>query len=637
MNLRKGLTGFFVLLFLVSGTGLGLLVLDDQNDLSSRAATGVSSNLRQALPEEKMIESSSTWNGEVYKLPLQVNYNNVLWAPPTDDDLVFTHLHLPVTVRLVSETIDLAKLKSLLGESFTYLKMSGSSRTLLAGWTTQSFNARFLSSEKIIDVWSNVLGTSLIAVMSNDSGRADVVGLAKGISEGERVKGVSTTDDYARLAATIRPSVVMILNNYCAEVKHTEAIGTLLAGKSYPFCLAQAGSGFFVNQAGFIATNGHVVTNIPEASLVLGVTSGSLDNLLVDFYQAYLSSQTGVPVERLQVEQKVKEAHKSKETIYQFAAEVDGLLKKKFITLEKPTNHFYVQLGNTPIQLTSTGVKTGPDIVTATFVDADYKTLDPITGFSSSDVALLKVDGTGFPALPLGRIDDVSVGSDVLVVGFPGVAMSSKSLLLDTSANAEPTFTKGLISAFKLAKGDRKTLIQTDASINHGNSGGPAVSSKGEVIGIATYGLVPEEGGGNYNFLRDVADLKALMIKNKVAEDRGETFGLWQSGLQNYWISYLKSAAADFEKVKNLYGQHPTVGKYLAEADSKINTPDDKTPRFSREQRRFYMNLSGGFMAFSIVAIIVLTVSSLIDSKRRRSPVSLPHQSNLPPQPIQTF
>lgn len=637
MNPKKGLIGFFVLLLLISGIGLGLLVLDDQNDLSSRAAIGITSSLLPALPGAKMIESSATWTGDPFKLPIQITFNNVLWILPTEKDPVFAHLQRPITVRLVKGYVDLVTLKSILGESFTNIKPSGVSKSYLDGWRTQTYLTKFLSSEKTIDVWSNSLDISFIAVMPDDSGRSDITQLARGISSRELVKGTSTSDDFARLAATVRPSVVMILNNYCAQVKYTEAIGTLLAGRSYPYCLAQAGSGFFVSKDGFIATNGHVVTNLPEASLTFGVVGGSLDNLLIDFYQAYLSSQASLPVERVQVEKKVKEAHLSKETIYQFAAEVSSLFKKNFIKIEKPENHFFVQLGNTPIQLTPTGVRTGSDVLAAAFVDADYQVPDPVTGFSSSDVALLKVEGTNFPALPLGKIEDIRVGSDVLVVGFPGIVMGNKNILLDLSANAEPTFTKGLVSAFKQAKGDKKKLIQTDASINHGNSGGPAISSQGKVVGIATYGLTPEEGGGNYNFLRDIADLKVLMSKNKVSEDPGETYKAWQSGLENYWVSYLKLAKIDFEKVRDLYKLHPTVEKYLAEVESKINTPDDKTPRFSRVDRRLYMNLAGGVIAFSIVAVIVLTVSDLIDTKRRRRLTSLPHHSSLPPKPIQTF
>lgn len=198
--------------------------------------------------------------------------------------------------------------------------------------------------------------------------------------------------------------------------------------------------------------------------------------------------------------------------------------------------------------------------------------------------------------------------------------MGTNSFLLDTSANAEPTFTRGVISAFKQAKGDKKNLIQTDASINHGNSGGPAVSSDGKVIGIATYGLSPDDGSGNYNFLRDVGDLEALMTKNNVPQETSVTFNTWKNGLENFWLSYFKYAKKDFESITKNYPVHPTVGKYLAEAKTKIGTPEDLTPRFTRNERRLYMGASGGLMILSLVAIVFLSTSDLLDSRKKTNP-----------------
>lgn len=637
MNLKKGLIGLFVLTFLISGIGLGLLVLDDQNDLSSRAAIGILDSGRPALPGGIFLENNLVWSGESFNLRYQVSFNKSEWLPPEDAEPVFLNLTSPLTIRLAASPVSLSQLEKILGVNFLYSSAINAPQSFLTGWQTQTYSFMFFNKEKFVDVWTQPSGLTLIAVMPDEISRGAVRDFAKGITAESQVKGITTPDDSARLAAIIRPSVVMILNNYCAQLKYTEASGSLLIGKIYPFCLAQAGSGFFVSEKGYLATNGHVVINDESSTIIYGVLSGSLDSFLADFFQNYLSAQTGLPVDRSLVEQKVKEARADKEATYQLAALVSELLKKNFLKIEDPKSKFYVQLGNTPIQLSKEGVNLSPDIVTATFVDADFKPYSATAGFASSDVALLKVEGAGFPALPLGKIDDVSVGSDVLVVGFPGIAMGSQSLLLDTSANAEPTFSRGVISAFKQAKGDKKNLIQTDASINHGNSGGPAVSTGGKVIGIATYGLAAEEGTGNYNFLRDIADLKALMVKNNVGEDVGTTYSSWKTGLDNYFISYFRPAKNDFEKVKALYSKHPTVGKYLAETNSLIGTPDDRSPRFTREQRKLFMNLAGGVMTFSVLAIVVLAVSDFIDSKRRRAGTVLPPRPHIPSQSIQTF
>jgi len=623
--------GLFILLFFLSSITLALLVLDDQKDMSSRASISLVGGLQPALPTEKLVPNESVWDGRLHDLPVIIRYNPALWFPPDKDAPVFYHLGQSTTARIIVGSVTLGELRQILGSDFVAPQFLGTPRTNLENWNIQSYSFHFLGEEKIVDVWIGSGGISLVAVMSDDSTRREVGDLASQTTYVEigKVQGDSTPDDSARLAAQMRPSVVMILNNFCAQAN--------FSGKAYPFCLAQAGSGFFVNKDGYIATNGHVVGNLPETSIFNAVTTGGLDGLLVDSLQAYYSVQMGSLVDKTLVETKVKEAHAKKEAIYQIAGLIGQMYKKNLITLESAESHYFIQLGNTPIQLSKTGINSGSGIVTATLIASDYAEPDSVLGFSTSDVALLKINGTNFPALSLGNLTDVGVGSGLLLVGFPGVAMGSNSQLLDTSANAEPTFTKGVVSAFKQAKGNKKNLIQTDASINHGNSGGPAVSTDGKVVGLATYGLTPDEGGGNYNFLRDIGDLKELMVKNNVTADMGETYAIWKSGLNNYWISYFKSAKADFERVLSLYPDHPTASRYLNEATSKTGSLEDKTPRFTRAQRQLYIGASSGLMIFSVMIIVVLGVSNYIDSKRRRAPVILPPRAPLPPRPIQTF
>lgn len=599
-----------------------MLVLDDQADLSSRASIGSTVPLRPALTSIEFQENTTQWDGSGYGLPVQINYNKLTWIAPTDYEAVFVHPSKSATVRIVKGSTDADKIFKLLGDNFTSPKLSLLPVERNPMWHTITYDFDFFGQNRVVDIWTDHLDVSVIAVMTDESARADVNELVRGISALDKVKGASTPDDSARLAALVRPSVVMILNNFCAQIKSGD--------KSYPFCLAQTGSGFFVNKDGYIATNGHVVTNNPETTIIFAVSSGALDSLLVDHFQSTLSVESQAPLDRSQILTKVLDAHKSKESIYQMAAVVFDLYKKGSIKIADPQNSFFVQLGSTPLQLSEKGVNLRNDIVTANFIAADYKLPDSVTGFSSSDVALLKIAGTGYPALPLGSLADAGLGSRLLIIGFPGQGQGALSMLIDSASNGEPTFTQGVVSAIKEAKGDRKKLIQTDATINHGNSGGPGVNSEGKVIGIATYGVATDEGVENYNYLRDVADLKSLMSKNNVPEDLGETFPAWKEGLNSYWISYLGAAKDSFDKVNRLNSTHPTVNRYLFDVEERLGTADDKSPRFTRQQRRLYMNISGGLMAFSIIAIIVLTISQFIDSKRSAQPTILPPRPHIP-------
>ena len=99
------------------------------------------------------------------------------------------------------------------------------------------------------------------------------------------------------------------------------------------------------------------------------------------------------------------------------------------------------------------------------------------------DVAVIKVDVAGdLPALVLGDSDRLEQGEDVVVIGYP----------LWSRPSQKPTITKGVVSARPELGGIE--FIQTDSTINLGNSGGPLINSKGQVVGIVT-AKVEQMGG----------------------------------------------------------------------------------------------------------------------------------------------
>ena len=116
-----------------------------------------------------------------------------------------------------------------------------------------------------------------------------------------------------------------------------------------------------------------------------------------------------------------------------------------------------------------------------------------------SDLAVLKINGSNFPVLPLGNSDQVRVGDVVLAVGNPmGVGQ---------------TVTMGIISAkgraTGLGDGSFEDFLQTDAPINRGNSGGALVNTRGELVGINSQILSPSGGNIGIGFA-----IPANMAKN---------------------------------------------------------------------------------------------------------------------------
>jgi S1-C subfamily serine protease len=100
------------------------------------------------------------------------------------------------------------------------------------------------------------------------------------------------------------------------------------------------------------------------------------------------------------------------------------------------------------------------------------------------DIALAKVEGSGFPHLTLADVSTVHQGESVLAIGNPGDAMLF-------------SVTKGIVSAVgKVSSAGPGTWIQTDAPINPGNSGGPLLNLRGEVVGINTQKLIKKNLSG---------------------------------------------------------------------------------------------------------------------------------------------
>src|SRR5919198_1202958 len=140
--------------------------------------------------------------------------------------------------------------------------------------------------------------------------------------------------------------------------------------------------------------------------------------------------------------------------------------------------------------LTNHHVVDGAQQITVELTDRRVFNAKLIGPDQPSDLAVLKIDASSLPVLPLGDSDRAQVGDVVLAVGNP----------LDIGQ----TVTSGIISAkgrtTGLSDGSFEDFIQTDAAINRGNSGGALVNTQGELIGINSQILSPSGGSIGIGF-----------------------------------------------------------------------------------------------------------------------------------------
>lgn len=120
--------------------------------------------------------------------------------------------------------------------------------------------------------------------------------------------------------------------------------------------------------------------------------------------------------------------------------------------------------------LTNHHVVTGADSIIVTFPDRREFKAKVIGSDQRTDVALVKIEGKGFPSLKIGDLAKTKVGQWAVAIGSP--------------FGLENSVTAGIISAKGRDTGEYLPFIQTDVAVNPGNSGGPLLNLEGEVIGI---------------------------------------------------------------------------------------------------------------------------------------------------------
>lgn len=120
--------------------------------------------------------------------------------------------------------------------------------------------------------------------------------------------------------------------------------------------------------------------------------------------------------------------------------------------------------------MTNAHVVDGADEVIVTLTDKREFKAKILGADKRSDVAVVKIDATGLPAVKVGDVNRLRVGEWVMAIGSP--------------FGLDNTVTAGIVSAKQRDTGDFLPLIQTDVAINPGNSGGPLINMRGEVVGI---------------------------------------------------------------------------------------------------------------------------------------------------------
>jgi serine protease Do len=158
--------------------------------------------------------------------------------------------------------------------------------------------------------------------------------------------------------------------------------------------------------------------------------------------------------------------------------------------------------------VTNNHVVDGADEVTVTMSNKKQMKAKVVATDANTDLAVIKVEGNGFPYLLYGNSDEVKVGQWVLAVGYP--------LTLETTVTAGIVSAKYRFLGINHRKAGRnanvvESFIQTDAAVNQGNSGGALVNTNGQLIGINAAIASPTGTYAGYSYAIPVNIVKKVV------------------------------------------------------------------------------------------------------------------------------
>ncbi|HMG54409.1 MAG TPA: trypsin-like peptidase domain-containing protein [Kofleriaceae bacterium] len=326
---------------------------------------------------------------------------------------------------------------------------------------------------------------------------------------------------HQQIALIAKPAVMRVWGAYTAEFE--------FGGLRFKESIGGSGTGFFITADGYIATNAHVVASIHGG------------------------------------EARAKEALHAA-----LHAEIDRKFGNQLLKVTK-AQLTALYNGIRLIELKKLGY-----VVLPNGDHLDYQVVQIGAAGTGRDCAIIKVATAGAPALPIGDSSRSQVEDHIVVLGYPGVADFES--LLDEKSQLEASVTDGAISSLKRAASG-EPILQISAPITHGNSGGPAIDQRGDVIGLATFGNLGEVQG--FNFLVASATLLALVKDAKLQLAPSPTTEAWRRGLEHYWADEYTQAIARFDEVEAAFAAHSEAANLIrlsrqAQKDGKEKQPDNR-------------------------------------------------------------
>ncbi len=315
-----------------------------------------------------------------------------------------------------------------------------------------------------------------------------------------------------------------------------------------PVDVYYTGTGFIITPNGHILTNSHVISKTTVMSeavtkILTVLIAGKLQRMTEAQYAAF--TKKGQTAEGL--EQQAKFAKSLREEAMNIVS-FEG--NDEVVVL----NGSSADQDDTLVNLVSKGFP-------ARVVSVNHEFLN-----DQKDVAIVKIGQSNLPSLPfVSSSTSFVIGNRIYAFGFPANADIGSKV---GTAFTVPSFTTGVISAFKDSDDKKFKLIQTDTKISSGSSGSPAFNKRGEVEGIMTYvtSSNSKTSGDIFSFAIPNEVVKELLDQAEITPETGDLYTYFIEGLSFYEAKRCTDAMKAFNKAREVnttFGSSAFVDEYI--------------------------------------------------------------------------
>jgi serine protease Do len=342
------------------------------------------------------------------------------------------------------------------------------------------------------------------------------------------------------------------------------------------FDLVNSGTGFFVTEDGYLITASHVVSAAKE----------------------------DVKAEILQLEQEPSSVARNRADIKKSIesdvgfdlsdAELDRMAswyqswEAKYISLDSIDARYHLASGAT--------VEAG-DRLTASGIRATLVRQEPV--YPDRDVALLKADVTAVPALQLSPRDP-KIGQADYVIGYPRKDFLQEAGALNASVPI--VLTNGHVET----RSDRSgwTAFGTNADVTHGNSGGPVLDARGDVLGTISFGADASKDAPKQNYFVPSSVVNQLLDKAGVKPRQGTATPTYYRALQEGDVKHYRHELPQLQSLADRMPANTYVKDDVIAVQSATLAGQDRTPPDLFTYWPLAAAVTGGALALLLIAVV---------------------------------